>query len=128
MEDDLGKLIEGESLTVRRGEPVGEVIRRMKDKQAGCALMIEGGRVAGIFTEHDMLCKVAGKGEDALRTSIEELMTPNPETLKETDSVAAALNKMSIGRYRNLPVQRNDGSYAVVSIQHVLNYIAQEEW
>jgi CBS domain-containing protein len=55
-------------------------------------------------------------------------MSGNPETLRETDSVAAALNKMALGRYRHVPVARNDGSYSVASIKSVLKYIAQEDW
>ena len=55
-------------------------------------------------------------------------MTANPEVLKETDSVAEALNKMSLGRYRHLPFKRSDGTYSVASIKSVLNYIAQENW
>jgi CBS domain-containing protein len=55
-------------------------------------------------------------------------MSPNPETLRETDSIAAALNKMSLGRYRHLPVIKSDGGYSVTSIKSVLNYIAQADW
>jgi CBS domain-containing protein len=59
---------------------------------------------------------------------ISELMSGNPETLHENDSVAEALNRMSVGRYRHLPVRKSDGSYAVASIKSVLNYIAKEDW
>jgi len=48
--------------------------------------------------------------------------------LNEADSVAAALNKMSIGRYRHIPVAKSDGSYGVISIKNVLKYIARENW
>jgi CBS domain-containing protein len=59
---------------------------------------------------------------------VSELMSRDPETLYEHDSVAAALNKMSLGRYRHLPVERMDGSYRVASIKSVLRYIASEDW
>jgi CBS domain-containing protein len=59
---------------------------------------------------------------------VKTLMTANPEVLKETDSVAEALNKMSLGRYRHIPFQKADGTYAVASIKSVLKYIAQEDW
>ena len=61
-------------------------------------------------------------------TPVSELMSSNPETLYEHDSVATALNRMSLGRYRHLPVQRKDGSYSVASIKSVLSYIASEDW
>jgi CBS domain-containing protein len=55
-------------------------------------------------------------------------MSSGPETLHEHDSVAEALNKMSLGRYRHLPVQKTDGTYSVASIKSVLRYIASEDW
>ena len=51
--------------------------------------------------------------------TVAELMSRNPETLHEHDSVAAALNKMSLGRYRHLPVRRDDGTYAVAGRMYV---------
>jgi hypothetical protein len=35
---------------------------------------------------------------------------------------------MALGRYRHVPVVKNDGGYSVTSIKHVLNFIAQEDW
>lgn len=129
MEDNLSQLLEGTTLTVGPETPVKEVVRRMKDEASNCALVVDGQRLAGIFTEHDVLCKLARAGQqEALDSPISELMTLNPEALKETDSVASALNKMAVGRYRDVPVQREDGSFGLMSIRHVLKYIAQEDW
>ncbi len=47
-------------------------------------------------------------------------MSPNPETLHEHESVAFALNKMSLGRYRHIPVEKADGTYTVASNKSVL--------
>jgi len=59
---------------------------------------------------------------------VKSVMSPNPETLRETDSGATALNKMSLGRYRHIPVVKTDGTYSVTSIKHVLRYIAKVNW
>jgi CBS domain-containing protein len=128
MEDDLSHLDREEALTARPEEAVIEVALRMRERGVSCALVIKGGKLAGIFTEHDVLRKLAGADDEVMATPVSELMTANPEALRETDSVAAALNKMAMGRYRNVPVIRNDGSYGVTSIKHVLKYIAQEEY
>jgi CBS domain-containing protein len=128
MEDNLSRLTQEETLTVRPEEPVIEVARRMKETGASCALVLDDGGLAGIFTEHDVLCKLVGADEERLKAPVKEMMTPQPEALKEADSVAAALNKMAVGRYRNVPILKNDGSYAVTSIKHVLKYIAGEDW
>lgn len=127
MEDNLGRLEQEATITVLPETPVLEVVRLMKRGNSGCALVIDGGKVAGIFTEHDVLRKMTGEN-GASAATVKDLMSPNPEILHEKDSVAAALNKMSLGRYRHIPVQKNDGTYTVASINSVLKYIAKEDW
>lgn len=130
MEDNLSHLDQMETLTVRPEESALEVASRMRDAQTGCALVLDDqGKLVGIFTEHDVLNKLMGaEGEARGQIAVNELMSGNPEALRESDSVAAALNKMAMGRYRHVPIAREDGSYSVASIKSVLKYIAQEDW
>ena len=129
MEDNLSHLDQMETLTVRPEEPAREVARRMRDAQTGCALVLDDqGKLVGIFTEHDVLNKLISAEGEAQDVSVSQLMSGNPESLHESDSVAAALNKMAMGRYRHVPIARDDGSYSVASIKSVLKYIAQEDW
>lgn len=129
MEDNLGRLEREETVTARPDELALEVARRMKEAQTGCALVLdEQGKLTGIFTEHDVLRKLVSAERNARDVAVSELMSANPESLRETDSVAAALNKMALGRYRHVPVAFDDGHYGVTSIKSVLKYIAQEEW
>ena len=174
MEDKLSQLAYDETVLVSPETPAGEVAQRMKNAQTGCALVLNNGKLVGIFTEHDVLkavtkseARIAFNEAEATRPTVDlpvtvapysdmpleeiraeeltadqsqqgliwlsdapvsELMSRNPETLHEHDSVAAALNKMSLGRYRHLPVQRMNGSYSVASIKSVLRYIASEDW
>jgi len=127
MEDDLREL-DQEFLGVTSNTPALEVIDQMKRAHVGCALVIDNGKLLGIFTERDVLNKLTGKRALVGTTLVKDLMSPNPETLRESDSVATALNKMSMGRYRHIPVVKNDGTYSVTSIKHVLRYIAKETW
>src|ERR1051325_2713560 len=66
MEDDLNHLIEGEALTARPDETALDVIRRMKSANAQCVLIVDEGKLAGIFTEHDVLDKLARAKADEL--------------------------------------------------------------
>ena len=127
MEDNLRELDLDETVSVAPDAPALEVARLMKNSNSGCALVVEGGKLVGIFTEHDVLKRMTSAG-DLAAVSVKDLMSSNPETLNEKDSVAEALNKMSLGRYRHIPFKKADGSYAVASIQSVLKYIAQEDW
>ena len=127
MENNLNQL-EQEFLGVAPDTPAIEVIKKMKAARLGCALVLDGEKLVGIFTERDLLQKLTGKSASSPDTAVKELMSADPETLKESDSVATALNKMSMGRYRHIPVAKADGTYSVTSIKHVLKYIAKEEW
>ncbi|HEY5884486.1 MAG TPA: CBS domain-containing protein [Pyrinomonadaceae bacterium] len=136
MEDKLSQLDYEDPILVSKDAPAGEVAQRMKSAQSGCALVVENGKLVGIFTEHDVLRQFTSTSNAGSANSltwctdspVSQLMSSNPEALHEHDSVAAALNKMSIGQYRHLPVERSDGTYAVASIKSVLRYIAREDW
>ncbi|HYX28733.1 MAG TPA: CBS domain-containing protein [Pyrinomonadaceae bacterium] len=127
MEDDLNKL-DHEFLAVSPQAAANEVIDQMKQSRLGCALVLDQGKLVGIFTERDLLNKLTGNAALPGTTRIDQLMSANPEVLRDTDSVAAALNKMSLGRYRHIPVQKSDGTYCVTSIKHVLKYLARSKW
>lgn len=128
MEDNLGRLDLEIPIAVSPETLALDVIKLMKQQNSGCALVLEDSCLTGIFTEHDMLLKMTGVNACPPSTSVRALMSPYPETLHEGDSVATALNKMSIGRYRHIPVRNADGSYSVASIKSVLKYIAREDW
>jgi len=127
MEDDLSKL-DNELLSVTPETSAREVVDQMKQARLGCALVLDNGNLVGIFTERDLLSKLTGKNAQPPTTPVKQLMSANPEVLLETDSIAAALNKMSMGHYRHIPVQKSDGSYCVTSIKHVLKYLARSQW
>jgi CBS domain-containing protein len=127
MEDDISQL-EQEFLSVTSETSVLEVIGKMKSSGLGCALVLDGGKLVGIFTERDLLNKLTGPASLSSQTPVRELMSMNPEVLSDRDSIAIAVNKMSMGRYRHIPIRKADGSYSVTSIKHVLKYIAKAEW
>lgn len=128
MEDNLSQLDQEEAVVVQPQTPAMDVMRKMISAHSGCALVLEAEKLVGIFTEHDVLHRLFGESASASDVAVQELMSRNPESLRESDSVATALNKMSLGRYRHIPVARKDGSYGVTSIKSVLKYIAKEDW
>ncbi|MBI3909492.1 MAG: CBS domain-containing protein [Armatimonadetes bacterium] len=95
-------------LMVERSTPVREVIARMREKRCGCVLVVDKGRLAGIFTERDVLCKCVDAPETWVRP-VEQLMTPNPCVIRPEDRVSTALQFMNQGHYRNTPVVDAEG-------------------
>src|SRR5213593_42038 len=88
--------------------PVSTVLERMRNTGHGCALITQDGRLAGIFTERDVLQKVVDRPETWDRP-VAAVMTPRPDTVRPTAPVAAALRSMNRGHYRNVPVVDGDG-------------------
>jgi CBS domain-containing protein len=124
MGDPLEKLHPASPLHVSPNSSVAEAILMMKQHRYGCIFVTEGGRLSGIFTERDVLTKVAGRNQDLNRLTVRDVMTTNPETLTEQDTVAFALNKMSVGGYRHLPIVKGDQPVGLVSVRGILKYIS----
>jgi CBS domain-containing protein len=60
------------------------------------------------------------------KTPVRKLMTGNPETLRPSDSIAYALNKMSLGGYRHIPlVDNSDAPVGVISVKDIVNYLVK---
>lgn len=113
-------------LAVADSATVGEVIGLMKVQRGSCVLVCGtgdcDGQISGIFTERDALRWMAEGG--ATQTSIRDAMTRDPEVLQAASTVAAAIETMSQGGYRHLPIvdaqRRPIGVAAVRGIVHYL--------
>ena len=105
MEDPVTVLQPREPLTLPATSTVGEAMRTMLEKDVGALLIVDSaGKLRGIFSERDLLKKVAGLDIDLSATPVHTYMTPNPESITASDSLAFALHKMDVGGYRHLPV------------------------
>ena len=111
-------------VTVQNDVMVGEVIARMADKRSGCAVILDGKRLAGIFTERDALRRVLAAGLDPAATPITDVMTADPERVAVTDTLGFALHKMSVGSFRHLPLVDAQGLPAgVVTQEEAVRYL-----
>lgn len=114
-----------EPVTVPVSTDLGQAIREMTDRKVGAVLVIDpAGELVGILTERDFLCKVAGQpGFEAL--PIRDFMTPTPETVAPTDTLAFALGKMDAGGYRHLPVVADGKPVGVISVRDILRHVTR---
>ena len=106
-------------------DTVADAVQLMRKKKIGCVLVTEKGKLSGIFTERDVLMKVAGsKNYAAMRLS--EVMTSGVEAFQADDSIAFVLNAMHIGGYRHIPVVDHDGKpVAVISVRDIIAFILE---
>jgi CBS domain-containing protein len=68
--------------------------------------------------------KAAGPDRDLMALAVKDIMSPDPVMLREGDSLAVALHKMSVGGYRHIPFVADDGTTLLISIQDVLRHVA----
>lgn len=90
------------------GEPVRQVLARMRQEGHNVCLIMTGDQLQGIFTDRDVLTKVVAQPE-TLDGPIDAVMTPNPYSVSPDQSAAAALTLMDQHHFRNLPVIGKDG-------------------
>jgi CBS domain-containing protein len=101
---------------------VAEAVQAMLDRHMGAAAVVdENGVVAGIFTERDVLSKVALSGRDPNALAVREVMTTPVIMATRQTGIAEALQTMIELRHRHLPVVEEDGRLiGILSIRHVL--------
>src|SRR5687768_7169472 len=93
LETSVGELMAANPITVSADDTVLDAVKIMNERHTGCVLVQRAGKLVGIFTERDILRKVIFR--DGNKTwKVDAVMTPNPETLPPTASIAYALNKM----------------------------------
>jgi CBS domain-containing protein len=85
---------------------VGRAVETMAKKKVSAVMVVEARkprRLVGIFTERDFLLR-SGTTRGLSRLPLKKVMSRDPERLRPKDSVAYALQKMSVGRFRHVPV------------------------
>ena len=126
MEDPVGVLHPNEPVTVGPDATVREAIEVMLARDIGALLVVGGdGRLRGIFSERDLLTKVAGLHESFAEMPVCDFMTPDPETVTASDTLAFALHKMDGGGYRHLPVLHEGRPVGVISVRDLLRHITR---
>lgn len=114
----------GEAVLVESPAPVLEAVQLMRDRHAGCVLVVRAGKLKGIFTDRDVVSRVVAAGIDPSKTAVRRVMTASPETLRPTDSIAFALNLMSLGGYRHIPlVDKSGAPVGTVSVKDIVGYL-----
>ncbi len=118
------------ALTVSAHTTVTEAMRLMKSEHRSCVIITDDGsrnsKITGIFTERDVLFRVVDRGRNPAALPMGEVMTPDPETLSVRSLVASALNMMSVGGFRHIPVVDDENRPVfVVRVRDVVEFIVE---
>jgi CBS domain-containing protein len=102
-----------------------EIVREMRDRTASCALLTREGKLAGVFTERDVVTRVVG-ASGALDGPVAKVMTLNPEHVRRGDRLSTAVRLMRRRGYRHVPVVDDDGRVlGCVRHEDVVGYLAE---
>ena len=102
--------------TVSPGDTVGEAVAVMAQNRVGSVLVMDGGKLLGIFTERDTV-RAISQSHDAPRHEIDSWMTQNPRTVEPDVDVEDALQTMLDNGFRHLPVVENGKVVGIVSMR-----------
>ena len=121
----LGSLELSAPITIRPDASATEAIDLMNQYRVGCVVVTADQQVQGVFTERDVLTRVATQKIDTDRTAISDLMTPAPECLNLGDTMLQAINTMIVGGFRHLPVVDQGKPVGVFGMRDFVRYIVE---
>jgi CBS domain-containing protein len=114
-------------LTVRPDTSVHACVELLQKNRIGSLIITDSqDKVCGIFTERDCVLKVMGKITDLNVVEVRDVMTPNPVRETPEATLAFALNLMSNGGFRHIPiVDQDDMPIGIVSVKDIVDYLVK---
>ena len=109
-------------LVMAPATPVRDAVAAMHDDPSGAVVIADASGILGVFTERDVLKKVAGHN-DAFDRPISDYMTPDPVVLRDDDTMATALHKMGSGGFRHIPLTRDGELVAMMTARDALGWL-----
>lgn len=117
-ERTLRDIVAGQDLlTAPAAMTVAEAGRQMRQRNVGAMMVVDGGKLVGVFTERDALFRVVAAGLDGKTTTLATVMTANPKTITPERPFAHALAMMHEGRFRHLPVVEDGRPVGMISVR-----------
>jgi CBS domain-containing protein len=113
--------------TVAPNEPVFEALKIMFEKDIGSLLVVEFGKLAGIFTERDYARKLVLQGKSSQNTLVRDVMSTKLITVKPEDSLDFCMQLVTEKRIRHLPVIDQERLVGMLSIGDLLKAALSEQ-
>jgi CBS domain-containing protein len=115
---DKGSKVE----TIAADASVLDAVHRLGEKRIGALLVTEGGRIAGIMSERDVIYCLRNHGPDVLQSPVSQVMTAPAITAETSMTVLSALALMTQRRIRHLPIVEDGDLKGIVSIGDLVKH------
>lgn len=127
MNTSIATLLEGKGRALHSvpvSVTVFEAVREMNQHRIGAMLVMNGAKLAGIFTERDVLTRVVSSSLDPKTTPITQVMSANVLTVAPEATVQQVMDIFAEKRCRHLPVIQNEKLVGLISIGDVSRWVA----
>jgi CBS domain-containing protein len=112
--------------SVQPGAKVSAAVKILGDKRIGAVLVTNLGRIEGILSERDIVRVLSERGAEALDEPISNVMTRKVVSCRQSDTVGAIMEMMTLGKFRHLPVVEDGKVVGLISIGDVVKWRVQE--
>jgi CBS domain-containing protein len=122
----ISELLKKRDSTVYSLKPqdsVFEALRRLADHDVGAMMVLDGGRLVGVFSERDYTRKIALVGKSSKDTAVKDIMTANVFTVSPSTRTKDCLALMGQKKIRHLPVVDDGKVVGMISIRDIMNDI-----
>lgn len=116
----LKEMRQSKLVVLDESDTLEKAVKMMAGASTGAAMVKAADGTWGIFSERDILTKIDPTTADLTQHKLAEFVTRDPVKLRPEDSVAIALNKMSIGGYRHIPLFDKSGPVGMISVRDIL--------
>jgi len=127
METPVAALIERKGSAVHAvasAITVAEAVAEMNKNRIGCILVVDAGRIAGIFTERDVLRRVVGADVDPKAVRVADVMTRNVHTIPSHTTVEQTMVLFAEKKCRHIPVVDDGRLKGLISIGDISRWVA----
>jgi CBS domain-containing protein len=127
LHDQVRLLAPSEPIKLAEDTTVHEAITQMAEKRRAAVVIVDAaGRLVGIFTERDLLRRVAVPGRDPHHTRVSEVMTAKPEVLSPDDLICVAINRLHHAGFRTIPLVDDDGRpLGIMTVNDIVQWLAE---
>ena len=110
--------------TIAADTAIADAVEKLAGFHVACLLVVEDDKLVGVFSDRDVLDKVALEHEQLKDHPVSEVMTRDPVYVYQTDPSAAALSVMAISGFRHVPILDLDEKLTgIVSPQRVTAFL-----
>jgi CBS domain-containing protein len=114
-------------LTISPGATVYDALKTMADHDVGALVVLEQGRLIGVFSERDYARKIILHGKSSRETVVSEIMTTRVLWIGPDQTVDECMALMTDKRVRHLPVMERNQVVGLISIGDVVKQVISEQ-